>query len=235
MERAEGQPVRVAEIVGLIEAGRSESAWSVLKREARATVRASAGREDLVSEMLVRSMHDDGAALRRADPETPLRPWLATMAKHVRLESVREWPEAGITPAVETSEAEAGAVPGWGDLDLSALTSAQREVWLRRMRGNTLAEIARDLDVSRAAVRDRLDRAVGRLRNGAHCDPDRSWALEMLRSGRRPRGVQAAEQAEFLLAAYASGETIPQIARALGVGHDAVRKRLRRWKTWWLG
>ncbi len=235
MERAEGQPVRVAEIVGLIEAGRSESAWLALKREARVIVRASVEHEDMVSELLVRSMHDNGAALRRADPETPLRPWLATMAKNVRLESARESTETRIRPPVETGEAKGGAVPGWGDLDLSALTPAQRAVWLRRMRGDRLAKIARDLDVSRAAVRGRLDRAVGRLRNGAPCDPDRSWALEMLRSGRRPRGAQAAEQAEFLLAAYASGETIPHIARALGASDDAARKRLRRWKMWWLG
>jgi len=71
--------------------------WEAIRTELRRCVRLEAQRpracsrdpDDVAEECLVRAMANDGAALRRASPETPLLSWGRGVVKHVAREMAR--------------------------------------------------------------------------------------------------------------------------------------------------
>lgn len=119
-------------------------------------------------------------ARHRWDPGRPLRPWVFTIAAHVRDDALRRAVPAERDEALGAAEADAArerAGPG-ADVALfrrtraervrealDALPEAQRAiVHLHRFEGMTFAEIAGALGATEGAVKLRAFRAYGRLR-----------------------------------------------------------------------
>jgi RNA polymerase sigma-70 factor, ECF subfamily len=121
-------------------------------------------------------------ARRSYRPEQPLRPWIFTIAAHVRRDELRRRRRLREDPGEEALAAaeEAGALERGPDVEravderdtverlrvaLAALPESQRVViHLHRYEGMTFAEIASVLSTSEVAVRGRAFRAYAQLR-----------------------------------------------------------------------
>jgi RNA polymerase sigma-70 factor, ECF subfamily len=121
-------------------------------------------------------------ARRSYRPEQPLRPWIFTIAAHVRRDELRRRRRLREDPGEEALAAaeEAGALERAPDVEravderdtverlrvaLAALPESQRVViHLHRYEGMTFAEIASVLSTSEVAVRGRAFRAYAQLR-----------------------------------------------------------------------
>jgi len=232
--------VTVGDVLRQIDVGCHDLAWLRLDAELRSIAALDGRHADAASEVLVRSMRDGCAALRRARSESPLRAWLANTLRYVKLEEARRRSRDG---RVELSSGlrclranpQPTSIPGWGDLDLSKLTVAQRTAWELRMAGATQLEIARELGISRVAVRERLARAVQRLSDRVEgAVQDRTWVAEMLQRNGVPRTIISPQETHELLRAYAAGRPIDEIACELDVSVGALRKRIQRLRARWL-
>ena len=226
----------IASIVEMLDGGHVDRAWSSLDTVARAVSRTRRGEEPRVSELLVRAMRDNAAALRRAHPQAPLRAWMIRLDRNVRYEHERRDRALGDSSITERavqprSPKDPAIVAGWADVDLGLLTEKQRAVFVARCAGESEDAVATRLGVSRAAVRGRLLRAVRRLK-ASESSPalDRSWAQRMIHGGEIPRGSLSAKTATMLLTGYVSGLPRSELARLAGVSPESVRKRLQRWK-----
>ena len=79
--------VTVGALVELWERGAKDQVWQLLDR----VLASFAGASDSArSETLIRALENDGQALRRADPATPLAAWLGKVIRNVGRERMRE-------------------------------------------------------------------------------------------------------------------------------------------------
>jgi RNA polymerase sigma-70 factor (ECF subfamily) len=146
-----------------------------------------ASADELLQETFLK-VHRGRASYR---PELPLRPWVFTIAAHVRRDEIRrrrrikeECDEEQLAAADEAEAIEQAALADDGSADaaqqvreaLDRLPESQRVVvHLHRYEGMTFGEIAKVLGTSEVAVRARAFRAYEQLRR----------ALASLSSGRR--------------------------------------------------
>ena len=226
----------VGELIRLVAEGRLVNAWILASEETDAAVRGLRARrltdaEDSASESLVRIFDDGQSALRRADPDCPLRAWLRGVITNVLREtrrSQRERTHPAVVGAAATTDApRVKSRPKGGGVDLRSLTPKQRRAFELRARARSWTSIARTLGISRRAARDRVASAVRRLRkscreNGEH------WAHTCLRSSSPLRIRMPQEAARFMLRMHAEGASYREIARHVGVSSEAVRHRIRR-------
>lgn len=185
--------------------------------------------EDLVAEAVLRTVADPCAALARVrDPTVPLSGWLRGVALvlHRRVPRLRSDASASPDdiPAIESRD-ESGAIPGTADVDLSYCTCDQRAVLERALSGQCTAEIARELGVSRAAVRERLQRGIRRTRERTTWEPiAREWAVRAAEfADAHGRTIDAG-----LLREYAEGRAHAESATLHGITRQAVAQRLKR-------
>ena len=113
----------VGELIRLVDEGRLENAWILASEETDAAVRGLRARrltdaEDSASESLVRIFDDGQSALRRADPDCPLRVWLRGVITNVLREtrqSQRERTNPAVVDAAATADAQrAKSRTEWG-------------------------------------------------------------------------------------------------------------------------
>ena len=215
----------------------AESAWTELLLRAEAVARRvdRSHSEELAAAIVATLFEQQGSPLHRAASSTALEGWLCGALRRLhRVEQrkrVRECPattgsttalERGVRPATRGAAPirQRVALPRSGDV---SLTDPQREAYELFRLGMSIASIADLLELDWHSVRDRLARALRRVRDGAPKGPPaRAWALH---EAGRPE-LQAGRR--WVFQQYAAGESHRVIARALGLDRDAVRKRLSR-------
>ncbi len=187
--------------------------------------------DDLVGDLMLLLWTRDGAALRRANPATPLRAWLDGAVRRLVARSVSRRRRACDLPRLLAARDEARALArgrtavarrlrleAARSRDLAALPDAQREVLVLHLSGLGERAVAERLGLCRESVRDRLHRAWRRLEEGAPVAPvGHAAALVLL-------GARDRMAAELRL----KGLTLREIGVRLGCTRDAARALLQR-------
>jgi len=205
MTKGEGT-LRISDLLALQEREHRDAwiwAWRQLEKTA----------DDTKSEVLLRAFRDDAAALRRADPDAPAAAWLRKTARNVELEQARARPK--VVTHVRDGHRSVGIV----DVDTSPMTDKQATAVELLARGKNVTEIARDLGLSRKAVRERLERGLRRTRH----KPGKKKREQRTVDG---RCRTKKERDAFTL--YRRGFTYQEIGDRLGISRDAARGRIRR-------
>lgn len=166
-----------------------QSAWTgleeitgVVARKIGARFRMqSADREDLAADVLCVAVEDGCARMRVLDGAASLPAWLWGVARNLARERLRAWAHVRLGFDAEAAEevaalgdAPSEAAPPRYDvrLLLGLLTDEQREVELALLDGRSERAIARELRISRNAVRERMARGRRRMRQRVAGAPD---------------------------------------------------------------
>jgi len=209
MTKGEGT-LRISDLLALQEREHRDAwiwAWRQLEKTA----------DDTKSEVLLRAFRDDAAALRRADPDAPAAAWLRRTARNVELEQARA------RPKVVTHVRDDRRSVGIADVDTSPMTDKQATAVELLARGRNVTEIARDLGLSRKAVRERLERGLRRTR--------RQRAGRM-RKRRSVDGRCRTKKERVAVALYRRGFSYREIGDRLKITREAARARIRRVRAW---
>jgi RNA polymerase sigma factor (sigma-70 family) len=205
--------------------------------------------DDLAQDACHRALRSDWAALQAASPGVALDAWLAGCLRHAAHEAGRrDARSSAAMAAAEVSAVDADDRPtddrltdgadGLEDVRRlaermtpvlwAALTPAQAAAVRLAADGCGTPGIARELGVSRAAVRDRLRRAVARLQRvlrGAPPIPPRR-PVDVSALGWRGHPLTA-RQAQAV-ALWNDGATLAAIGRALACAPEVTRSLIRR-------
>ncbi len=183
--------------------------------------------EDARSEAFC-SLMANSAPLHRAKSSTCLTTFLWGYLKNV---ARRQWtlhcafrhpPADSVVSQTNAPTAEAP------DLHNHCFTDKQNEVLLLLCEGRSVASIARRLDITTSAVRDRLRRAKRRM-EGVMTSPARNrceckWMTRYLKKN----GAALTRSTLDLLLLRSTGATYSAIALKRGLSREAVRCRFRR-------
>lgn len=189
--------------------------------------------DDIARDGLVRAARNDFAALRNTGPQVLLSLWARGVARNLAHERLRNRRVARLVdePAARFEFPADAPISGWEAVDFSSLTAKEEAAIRERIGGRSEREAANRLRISRATLRDRVARAVRRLRR-AHGtmpplpDMSRRWAEELIEGRQSPLAPR--ERKALLL--YARGATRASIADELGMTANAVKCLLGRLK-----
>jgi len=223
------------ELLSRWRSGERQKVWQILDAIVAEIESNGRGRSLDRSEVLVRILKEDAAALERASAAAPVVGLARGVVRNLERErrrTVRVEARMLRGRSHEDVRASGLAARGWSEIDFDVLTAGQRVALQLRLEGLTEREIGRRIGASRAAVRERISRATRRLRG----EPvrkdreDRSWAIDLLLQGEMPRGSLQDAQVREILRSYLDGQSRRQLAAHLGVSTNAIRKRLQRWR-----
>ncbi len=190
--------------------------------------------EDIAQDGLLRAARNDFAALRDAGGRVLLSSWARGMARnlvHEKRRAARGVLRLGDEPPGRPEPQAKTPADGWETLDLSCLTDKEAAAVRERIDGRSEREAARRLGIGRTSFRERVERAVKRLKRAHGTLPllpemSRGWAEELL--DRMPRWVRLKDRKCLRL--YTEGRPRSEIARELGTTVDGVHGLLGRFK-----
>ncbi len=200
-----------------------------LRSSSSRLMRNGTDEDDLVSECLCRAFSPDARALRRAHADAWVRAWVAETFKRIGLENTPPTRascgySAGPRPSANGSLEEL-------ETHLDTLTSKQREAWrLVVDQRKSLSVAARQLGVDSSTLRERLTRAVKKLRHSVGPGQrDRIDGLDARRWAMSQVGkVEANTLVRYILDLHLGGASHRLIGKLVGRSRDAIRKLIGR-------
>jgi DNA-binding CsgD family transcriptional regulator len=227
----------IGELLATAEGDRT-ALWQVIRSELLSCAKRLCSRigwdaaeaEEIAEDGLERVARRDFAPLHAARGQVLLSAWARGVARNVLRERMRIRRPAQLdVERVERLGTETWMPSeGWETLDLSALTPKELLAVRSRISGRSDRESARTLGISRSTFRDRIKRAIRRLKRIHGVIPplppmSRAWAWEVLHA--RPPWLKPRDRRCLVL--YAEGGTRGEIGRSVGLSANGVKCVLR--------